>query len=224
MTSNIVLVTAFEPFGGEAVNASLEAAKGLDGRRCGDAVVAVRTLPCAYDLCVADLVAACERLRPSAVLMSGQAARRGVLCVERCARNRVSASRRDSRGALGSPALGPDMLETTADAAAVARAVRTAGVAARVSADAGDYVCNHLYFEALRRLGRTSPTVPAIFIHLPATPAQSPPRANARRLDSADAMRGLEAAIQAMLRPIRRTDAETPPLGEAAQDAARSWP
>ena len=47
MSERILLVTAFGPFGGEAVNASSEAARRIDGRHCGDAVVAARILPCA---------------------------------------------------------------------------------------------------------------------------------------------------------------------------------
>src|SRR3974390_303626 len=81
-----VLLTAFEPFGGEAVNASWEAAKLVDGWRCGDAVVAARMLSCAYEVCVCELAESLERLKPGVVLMTGQAARRKVVSVERFAR------------------------------------------------------------------------------------------------------------------------------------------
>ncbi|MGO9423042.1 pyroglutamyl-peptidase I family protein [Roseiarcus sp.] len=196
-----VLVTAFEPFGGETVNASWEAAKHLDGASFGDAIVAARMLPCAFELCLPEFVAAFERLKPSAVVMTGQAARRGMVSVERFALRSVSVTARDNRGELGlSPASGPDVVETTASATAVAHAIREAGVAARVSTDAGDYVCNHLYYGALRYLSSQSPTTAAIFIHLPATPAQSAPKASDRRLDSANAARALQAGVQALMR------------------------
>src|SRR5271165_2929318 len=196
-----VLVTAFEPFDGETVNASWEAAKRIDGASFGDAVVAARMLPCVFELCLSEFVAAFERVRPCAVVMTGQAARRGMVSVERFARIRVSATARDNRGELGlKSALGPDVLEATASASAVERAIREAGVAARVSTDAGDYVCNHLYYGALRYLASRSPATAAIFIHLPATPAQSAPRASDRRLDSASAARALEAGVQTLMR------------------------
>jgi pyroglutamyl-peptidase len=199
MAPGTVLVTAFEPFGGETVNASWEAAKRIDGWRCGEAVAATALLPCAYDICVADLLAWFERLRPCAVLMTGQAARRGIVCVERFGRNSASATAPDNRGAIGSAAPGgPDAIETTAPARALARAIRRAGVAARVSSDAGDYVCNHLYYRALRSLAGAPRPIPAVFIHLPATPEQAAPGASRRRLATSDAARALRVAVEVL--------------------------
>ena len=196
-----ILVTGFEPFGGETVNASWEAARRLDGWRCGERVAVARMLPCVYGACVEDLIEAFERLKPDAVLMTGQAARRGVVSVERVARNVANASTPDNRGAIRPAeglAAGPDRLEATAPAGAVARAIRGAGVAARVSTNAGDYVCNHLYYGALQFLRGASPETPALFLHLPATPEQTPPGARARRLSTADAARALQAAVMAI--------------------------
>ncbi len=65
MTSRTVLVTAFEPFGGETVNASWEAARAVDGWRCGDAVAVAVRLSCAYRACVAEFIEAFDRLRPT---------------------------------------------------------------------------------------------------------------------------------------------------------------
>ena len=203
MSGRKILVTAFEPFGGETVNASWEAARALDGFRCGEAVVVARMLPCVYDACVAEFVEAFEREKPEAVLMTGQAARRAVISVESIARIGAGASRPDNRGLVRGDAAkqGPAELEATTPARDVARAIRQAGLSARVSTDAGDYVCNHLYYAALRYLSERAPATPAIFIHLPATPRQSPPRANRRRLATPDAVRALEAAIAAMTSP-----------------------
>jgi len=197
-----ILVTGFEPFGGETINASWEAARRLDGRRCGDWIAVARLLPCAYDACVAEFVAALERLRPGAVLMTGQAAGRGVICVERFARNVDSASAPDNRGVVrrvaANAAARPERLEATAPVGAIARAIRAAGLEARVSMNAGGFVCNHLYFGALKILRAETPPMRAVFLHLPATPKQRPPRASPRRLASADAARALQAAASAL--------------------------
>ena len=72
----------------------------LEGWRHGDTVVVARLLPCAYDASVKKLVNAIEALRPDALLMTGQAARRGVVGVERFGRNLDDASAPDNDGAL----------------------------------------------------------------------------------------------------------------------------
>ncbi|MDE2490941.1 MAG: pyroglutamyl-peptidase I, partial [Elusimicrobia bacterium] len=44
----VILITGFEPFGGERVNPSWEAARRLDGRRIAGRRVAARRLPVAF--------------------------------------------------------------------------------------------------------------------------------------------------------------------------------
>ena len=200
MSGRTVLVTAFEPFGGETVNASWQAARSLDGCRCGDALAVARLLPCVYGACVADFVEAFERLRPEAVLMTGQAASRGIVFVERIARNSAGAATPDNRGVAGAAMKlsGPGLLEATVSANDIAQAIRAAGLPARVSSNAGDYVCNHLFYGALSYLLDKAPGTPAVFIHLPAAPEQTPRRASRRRLATADAALALKAAIAAM--------------------------
>jgi pyroglutamyl-peptidase len=197
-----ILITGFEPFGGENVNASWEAARGLEGWRCEGHVAAAVELPCVYDACVARLIEAFERLHPDAVLMTGQAARRGVVSVERIARKAIDATAEDNAGVVASgrrTGQGPDEYSAPARVGAIARAIREMGVAARVSSNAGGYVCNHLYYGALQYLRRASPKTPAVFLHLPATPGQSPPGANPRRLETHDAARVLKAAATVLL-------------------------
>jgi pyroglutamyl-peptidase len=196
-----ILVTGFEPFGGETVNASWEAAQRLEGWRRGQFAAVARQLPCAYDASVIEFIRAIETLRPEAVLMTGQAARRALVSVERFASNLDDAAAPDNRGVTRRAAKivdpGPDRLEAAAPVKAIADAIREAGIAARVSTNAGGFVCNHLYFGALHYLKRLGRSTPAVFLHLPATPEQSPPRANARRLSAdaaADALRAAAAA------------------------------
>jgi pyroglutamyl-peptidase len=198
-----ILVTGFEPFGGESVNASWEAAKKLEEWRCGEFTAVARLLPCVYDFSVEEFARAFEALRPEAVLMTGQAARRAVVSVERYARNLDDTAAPDNRGVTRKAAkiadAAPDRLEAAAPVKAVADAIRAAGIAARVSTNAGGFICNHLYFGALRYLSDGKLMTPAVFLHLPVTPEQSPPRASARRLSAADAAVALRAAAAALV-------------------------
>jgi pyroglutamyl-peptidase len=198
-----ILVTGFEPFGGEAVNASWEAARKLDGCGIGEFAAVARRLPCAYDASVEELVRAIKTLRPVAVLMTGQAARRSVVCVERFAHNLDDAAAPDNLGVLRKAAAisegAPERLEAAAPVKAIAGAIREAGIPARVSRSAGGFVCNHLYFGALQYLRDEGRATPAVFVHLPATPGQTPPAASARRLTAIEAAKALKAAAAAMV-------------------------
>jgi pyroglutamyl-peptidase len=198
-----ILVTGFEPFGGETVNASWEAAQKLEGWRHGAAVATARVLPCAYDASVKQLISAIETLRPDALLMTGQSARRGVVCVERFAHNLDDASAPDNDGvlrrALRISRAAPDWLEAVAPARIIARAINEAGISARVSKNAGAFVCNHLYFAALQYLRDRKSAIPAVFVHLPVTPEQTPQGASEKRLTPAEAAGALRAAAAALI-------------------------
>jgi pyroglutamyl-peptidase len=207
-----ILVTGFEPFGGETVNASWEATQKLEGWRHGDTVAVARLLPCAYDSSVKTLISAIETLRPDALLMAGQAARRAVVCVERFAHNLDNATAPDNDGALRRALrisrAAPEWLEARAPVRTIARAINEKGIQARVSGNAGAFVCNHLYFGALQYLGEQRSPIPAVFVHLPVTPEQTLQGASARRLTPTEAADALRAAAAAL---IDRTE-----QGEAA--------
>ena len=202
-----ILVTGFEPFGGETINASWEAAQKLEGWRHGDTVAVTRLLPCAYDASVKKLISAIETLRPDALLMAGQAARRAVVCVERFAHNLDDATAPDNDGALRRALrisrAAPEWLETEAPVRTIARAIKGAGIPARVSRDAGGFVCNHLYFGALQYLSDKRSAIPAVFVHLPVTPEQAPRGANEKRLTPTEASDALRAAAAAILDELK---------------------
>jgi pyroglutamyl-peptidase len=206
-----ILLTGFEPFGGETINASWEAAQQLEGWRHGDTVAVARVLPCAYEASVKKLISAIETLRPDALLMTGQAARRAVVCVERFARNLDNAAAPDSDGALRRALRisrgAPEWLETAAPVRTIARAIKDTRIPARVSRNAGAFVCNHLYFGALQYLSEKRSRIPAVFVHLPVTPEQAPPGASAKRLTSAQAADALRAAATAMLDRLEEGEA-----------------
>ena len=204
-----ILVTGFEPFGGESLNASWEAARKLEGWRRGEYTAIARLLPCAYDASVEEFVRAVETLRPEAVLMTGQAARRSVVCVERFARNLDDAAAPDNLGVLRTAVAihkgAPERLEAKAPVSAIASAIRTAGIPVRVSGNAGGFVCNHLYFCALQYVREMGRLTPAVFLHLPATPRQTRRVTSVRPLASATAAKALRAAAAALVDVRRKT-------------------
>jgi pyroglutamyl-peptidase len=72
-----------------------------------------------------------------------------------------------------------------------------------MSRNAGAFVCNHLYFGALQYLGDKKSPIPAVFVHLPVTPEQTPQGASAKRLTPTEAADALRAAAAAMLDELK---------------------
>jgi pyroglutamyl-peptidase len=126
-------------------------------------------LPTTYGAIEDLLRPAIAREAPDAVLMLGVAARRREVCVERQALNRVSRLFPDASGTVGralafSPR-SPLVKRTVAPRAALLAALRSRGVPARHSRDAGRYLCNASYFALLEDAGREGPLV--VFLHVP---------------------------------------------------------
>jgi len=197
-----LLLTAFEPFGGESVNPALEAV-GRVRERIGAVDVVKLTVPTVFGLCVETVRAVLERERPDAVLCVGQAGGRAALTPERVAINCDDASKADNAGnrPQDMPVVpgGPAAYFTSLPVKAMAEAIRAAGVRAEISNSAGTFVCNHLFYGLLRTLERDWPGVRGGFIHVPFLPEQAarqPAPAPSMLLE--DIVRGLEAAIAAI--------------------------
>ena len=201
-----VLLTGFEPFGGEAVNPSWEIARALDGWTCeGHAVRAVR-LSCVFGLALDELDAALAAQRPALVVCLGQAGGRAEISIERVAINVDDARIPDNRGRQPVDAAvdagGPAAYFSTLPIKAVARAVRDGGVAAAVSNTAGTFVCNHVFYALMHRLA----TTPALagtrggFVHVPFTPDQVVGRADMPAMPLAAQVQGIRHALRAALR------------------------
>jgi pyroglutamyl-peptidase len=71
--ARIVLLTGFEPFGGETENPSWDAVRGLDEERVDGHRLAARLMPCVFGEALIRLEAEIAALRPSVVLCVGQA-------------------------------------------------------------------------------------------------------------------------------------------------------
>jgi pyroglutamyl-peptidase len=170
-----ILLTGFEPFGGERVNPAQAVATALHGETLGGHGVVGATLPCEFGASLAALAQAIERCRPALVLALGQAAGRADLSLERIAINVDDARLPDNAGASPSdvPVVpgGPAAYFSTLPIKAIVAALRAAGTPASVSQSAGTYVCNHLFYGLQHRLAGTS--VRSGFMHLPLLPEQA---------------------------------------------------
>lgn len=170
-----VLLTGFEPFGGESVNPSWELARALSGEVIGGAKVVAVQLPCVFGEALRQLDEALARVRPVVALAIGQAGGRCDLSLERVAINVDDARIPDNAGAqpVDEPVVpdGPAAYFTTLPIKAIVAGLRAAGYPASVSQTAGTFVCNHLFYGLQHRL--QGEPIRSGFMHIPYLPEQA---------------------------------------------------
>jgi pyroglutamyl-peptidase len=198
-----ILVTGFEPFGGERVNPSALVATALHGRTLDSARVTGAVLPCVFGASIdalRDAIAAC---RPQVVLALGQAAGRAGFSLERVAINLDDARIADNAGAqpIDRPvvARAAPARFTTLPVKAMVAALRAAGHPAEVSYSAGSFVCNHLFYGLQHQL-RARRRARSGFMHLPLLPQQAHGRAGQPTLSLTTMIDGVSLALVTALR------------------------
>lgn len=168
-----IIVAGFGPFPGASTNPSALLVKALARRRrpaLGGVELASHVFATAYaavDRDLPKLLAA----RPDIVLMFGLAGRRRQVCIETRSRNAVSVLLPDADGYrppfMTIVAAGPSSRRGNSPFTRLLSAARTR-VPARLSRDAGRYLCNYAYWQALHRTEYGHPLV--AFVHIPSLP------------------------------------------------------
>ena len=170
-----MLVTGFEPFGGEALNPSWEAVSRLQGD-IGDMCVERLLVPTTYAGSIETVTEAIDRFHPVAIVMVGQAGGRAELSIERVAVNCDDAQTPGNAGELHEdiPVVvqGPTAYLATLPVKQIVAGLRSAGFPAAVSNTAGLFVCNHLFYGVLHHIATRSLNTRAGFVHVPLLPGQ----------------------------------------------------
>ena len=192
-----LLVTGFDPFGGESVNPAWEAVSLLPDR-IGEYDIHKLQIPTVFSLAAGEVLQAADSLHPDVIICVGQAGGRSAITPERIAVNIRDAKIPDNMGYQPVGEFvndrGPAAYFSTVNVAAMAQAIRAAGITGQVSNSAGAFVCNdtlynllHCYHETAVRVG---------FIHVPYLPQQAKVGVPCMELEMI--VRGLEAAIAAL--------------------------
>lgn len=211
MRPRVVLVTGFEPFGGEVVNPSARAAESLHGRVISGARVVGAVLPCAFGDAGRALHRALHREDPSLVVCVGQAGGREGITLERVAINVDDARIPDNRGRQPVDRAvvrgGPVGYWSTLPIKAVVRALRETKVLASVSQSAGTFVCNHVFYALMHALA-SRPGTRGGFVHVPFLPDQAERAGGAPSMSIGEVVEALEVVIATSLTTRRdRRDA-----------------
>ena len=181
-----ILVTGFDPFDGASVNPSWEAVSLLPSTIAGHEVHRLQ-LPTIFGRCGDMLMQAAQEIQPSLVILCGVAQGREAVTPELVAVNYRMARIPDNAGQTFSGVKidenSPAAYMTDTPVQEIIAAIQQAGIPARLSLSAGAYVCNDLYFAALKN------GLPALFIHVPGSDV----------VDAAHAAQAIQIAMETAL-------------------------
>ncbi|HVX76754.1 MAG TPA: pyroglutamyl-peptidase I [Bradyrhizobium sp.] len=168
-----ILITGFEPFPGAPYNPTQPLVARLVRLRrpaLADVELTSHIFPVTYDTVDRQLPELLRQYRPQALLMFGLAARTPWVRIETRARNAVTMLWPDAdhtRIRRGSIAGSSDALTFGPHTARLLRAARLTGVDARISRNAGSYLCNYLSWRAIEAVDSGHGPRLAAFIHVP---------------------------------------------------------
>lgn len=192
-----LIITGFDPFGGETLNPAWEAVKALPDT-LGSFRLTRLEIPTVFEKAARTVLAAAEADPADVILCVGQAGGRAAVTPERIAINLSDARIMDNEGnqPVEKPIdpEGPDGIFSTVPVSAMARAIREAGLPGQVSLSAGAFVCNDTLYRLLRHFDGTATHVG--FIHVPYLPQQAKEGVPSMPLEQI--IDGLKAAIWAL--------------------------
>ena len=166
-----LMITAFEPFAGETVNPSLEAARQMKRIDFRDTEVQVAELPVDRHRAVELTLELMHSNKPDIVLMLGEAGARYRVNPERVAINIDDFRIADNAGnqPKDEPVIegAPAAYFSTLPVRAITDRIIKARIPAAISNSAGTYLCNRLFFSVMHAITAEHLPIIAGFMHLP---------------------------------------------------------
>lgn len=197
MSFKRLLITGFDPFGGESVNPSYEAVKGLPDI-IGEYSLTKACISTKFGAATEKVIELAEKIQPHAIICVGQAGGRGGITPEVIGINLRDASIPDNGGYMPKDEKcvpdGQNAFFSTLPVKAMVNAIKEKGIPASLSYTAGTFVCNDLLYTLLHRFEGTD--IKIGFIHVPFLPSQA--KEGVASMPLTDMVTGLEAAILAL--------------------------
>lgn len=201
--NDVILLTGFEPFGGETINPSREVVRALDGETIHAHRVVAAILPVAFSATLPRLQELLEVHRPALVVALGQAGGRRELSLERVAINLVDARIADNTGVQPIDEAiiqgAPGAYFSTLPVKAIEACLRDCGIPVAASLSAGSFVCNQAFFALAHLLATRHPSTRGGFIHVPWLPEQAARHAGAPGMPLDTMIAGVRAALECAL-------------------------
>ena len=198
-----ILITGFDPFGGEPVNPALEAVKLMKDEIAGAKIIKLE-IPTVFRKSVEKIHEMMKAEQPDVVLSIGQAGGRFGVTPERVAINVDDARIKDNEGnqPVDTPILtdGEAAYFSNLPVKAMVEAIKNKGLPSTLSNSAGTFVCNHVMYGVLYYIHKEFPNVRGGFIHVPFITDQVVTKPNVASMALADITEALEAAVEAIVK------------------------
>lgn len=198
-----ILVTGFDPFGGEPVNPALEAVKKLPDNITGAEIIKIE-IPTVRIKSLEKIEKAVEEHNPDVILSIGQAGGRFDITVERIGINIDDFRIPDNEGnqVIDEPVFvdGESAYFSNLPVKAIVENIRNHKIPASVSNTAGTFVCNHVLYGVRYLIEKKYKGKKSGFIHIPFLPEQVINKANTPSMSVDTVIEGLTAAIEAIVK------------------------
>lgn len=195
-----VLITGFDPFGGEIINPALEAVKRLPENISGAEVIKLE-IPTVFKKSLEKIEENIVKHNPDIVISVGQAGGRFGVTPERVAINmddaRIEDNEKNQPIDVSVFEDGENAYFTNLPIKAMVKEMQDGGIPGSVSNSAGTFVCNHVMYGILYMINKSYPNMKGGFIHVPYIPAQVVSKPNMPSMSIDDIAKGLELCIKA---------------------------
>lgn len=196
-----ILITGFDPFGGEKINPALEAVKGMKDNIEGVEIVK-KMIPTVFRKSIDELEKAIIENNPDVVICVGQAGGRIPITVERVAINLDDAGIKDNEGNAPIDEKifedGENAYFSSLPIKAIVEEIKKNRIPADVSNTAGTFVCNHIMYGLLYLIDKKYKNIRGGFIHVPFIPVQVCNKANYPSMSLNNIITALEASVIAI--------------------------
>lgn len=198
-----VLITGFDPFGGEKVNPAWLAVKDMKEKIAGAEIVKVQ-VPTVFGDSIDKLNQAIEMEKPDITLCIGQAGGRYEISVERVAINvddaRIPDNKENQPIDKAIYEDGKNAYFAKLPIKAMVKNVRDNNIPAAVSNTAGTFVCNHIMYGLLYLIEKNYPEMKGGFVHVPFIVEQVIDKKNTPSMSLTDITKGLEYLVEAAVK------------------------
>lgn len=193
-----ILITGFEPFGGEKINPAWEAVKRLKDRTEGRELIKLE-IPTSFQKAAALVLQKMKEIEADVVISVGQAGGSYGILVERVAINMADARIPDNEDYqpvdLKIVEEGENAYFSTLDIKKLVAAVKDLGIPSEVSNSAGTYVCNYVLYSVLHAIAKSGSPTKAGFIHVPYIPQQVVEKKETASMDLESIVKALEKIV-----------------------------